>query len=329
MDAEKKRGKVLVSVIVPVYNGEKYVARCMKSIIAQTYRNLEIIVINDGSTDKTEEIIDNLASMDQRIRVFTQNNQGQSAVREKGVRIAGGEYISFVDADDYIAPYFIERLLETGNYGADLMQCGYVMGKDTAYQFVESGEKQEPGKCSGPEFLRKYFDKEVDGLGGMLPIKLYKRKLFEDVHFPPGRIHEDVSVLYRLIYKAREVAYTSEKLYYYYSSENSTMRKAFSLKRLDWATAFEEKLEFLKGKQEISLYNRSLQEYEAVLFKLYYNVKRYFSNETLLKNELKRKIRQTYGELKDKCEIGFGVKCLFCLGQLFTMPVGCLLDKMI
>ncbi len=329
MCVEQKNGQALISVIIPVYNGEKYIARCLESVIGQTYQKLEIIVINDGSTDETEDIIERFAKTDDRIYSFVQSNQGQSVAREKGVRLSRGEYISFVDADDYVAPCFIERLLEIGDYEADLVQCGYVMGKEWTYQFDSLREKRIVNNCSGPEFLRMYFDKRVNGLGGMLPIKLYKRELFDDVHFPPGRIHEDVSVLYKLIYKAEKVVYTSEKLYYYYFSDNSTMRKAFSLKRLDWVLAFEEKLAFLKEKRETVLYNRSLQEYEAVLFKMYYNVCCYFPNEKETADNLRDKIRQTYRELRGKREISFAVKCLFCLGQVLPMPIGYMLEKVI
>ena len=131
----------LVSVIIPVYNVEDYLDRCVASVVGQTFQNIEVILVDDGSTDKSPEICDCWCAADPRVKVLHQTNQGVSAARNAGLRAASGVWILQVDSDDYIAPYAVEWLLRAAeNTSSDMVICDFVQGEDEAYSFVAGSE---------------------------------------------------------------------------------------------------------------------------------------------------------------------------------------------
>lgn len=219
----------LVSVIVPIYNTEAYLECCLDSIRNQTYKNLEILLINDGSRDGSEEICLRYAGSDRRIRLFHQENSGLSAARNKGLDQMKGEYVVFVDSDDYIAPCMIQVLLDK------LLEC-QVSISSCDYLEVENGDDNTKfDEVTDPEILswEKFSGSQVlDTIGTdrnvrfvVVPGKMYSKKIFETLRFPVGRIHEDEFVFPGIYTQADSICHISSRLYAYRQSLNSITRK--------------------------------------------------------------------------------------------------------
>ena len=247
---------MMVSIVVPVYNVQKYVGRCLDSLVSQTHEDIEIIVIEDGSTDGSRAVCEEYAKKDPRICLFTQENRGLAAVRNRGIAEAKGEYLAFVDSDDLVAPTFIEETLRiTRDYDADIVATGI---------FAFINESEIPVDL-GPEAIRTYtakeachalFDATVDGLG--CSIKLYKMSLITEAHFPEGKLHEDEFVMYRLLYRCKCLAVTNRKLYDYQSKRPDSITHArYTLRRLDGVEAARERMAFFKETDDPVLYDKS------------------------------------------------------------------------
>lgn len=213
----------LISVIVPVYNVEPYLCRCVDSILRQTYRNLEIILVDDGSTDQSGRICDEYARQDLRVTVVHQKNGGLSAARNTGIERANGEYLSFVDSDDFID----ERMLEV--LYTDLRAAGVEVSAIEYQTFErEEGLKAEETlppmqTMTGEEAIRRVLIS--NGIEDFAWNKLYKKSLFERIRYPDGRVFEDLGTTYRLLECCRTVAYRPAKLYFYYQRQDSILHR--------------------------------------------------------------------------------------------------------
>ncbi len=235
--------KKLVSIIIPVYNAEKYLENCLASVLANQNSNIniEILLIDDGSIDKSPEICDTYAQKYDQITVVHQKNSGQAAARNAGLDIAQGEYLAFVDADDYIARNMIERLVtELEKSNADVACSNHFLVEGHNCIAKDAIEKHEilTGEAAARESLidKKVFTYVWD--------KLYKRELWKKVRFTNGRIFEDTIIIPQVLYSADKVVLVPEKLYYYRFTETGTMN-TFSLKRyLDKIYAVENNLQF-------------------------------------------------------------------------------------
>lgn len=224
----------LITIIVPVYNVEQYVARCLKSIIDQTYRNLEIIVVDDGSTDKSGTICDEIAHSDYRIKVIHKENGGLSDARNVGLEIAKGKYIGFIDSDDYIEPDMIECLHNSCiEHQADISVCGRVC------EMEESSQKYNlfsdfSGVLTSNEAIKDLLiQKNCDSAAWD---KIYKAELLRDIRYPKGIIHEDLNVTVRLFAQCKRVAFTGRTLYHYRVRNGSICNQKFSDKKFDLYT---------------------------------------------------------------------------------------------
>lgn len=210
----------LISVVVPVYNVEKYVERCIDSITAQTYKNIEIIIVDDGSTDNSGHIVDEISLKDQRIKVIHQENGGLSAARNTGIDKATGEYLVFVDSDDYISCKMIEVLFNNLlSFDADISICDY-------YTLCEENEIGESGDNNVTIYENEdimYRIYEDDRRTVVAWNKLYKAELFQSIRYPVGRLHEDEYVIHRILAKCCRIVFTDMKLYYYLVRNNSIM----------------------------------------------------------------------------------------------------------
>ncbi|MGM9549262.1 MAG: glycosyltransferase family 2 protein [Faecousia sp.] len=219
----------LISVIVPVYNVEAYLPRCVESILAQTYGKLEIILVDDGTKDNSGAICDAYARQDDRIRVIHKPNGGLSSARNAGIDAAAGEYLSFVDSDDWIEPDMYEQMMALmGQYGVRLVCAGRW---DVS---SETGEKVQ-GLCppsdeviSGEELVRRIF--HWDNVDSAAWDKLYHRSLFATVRYPLGVICEDVPTTYRIALDAGQAAMLSRPVYNYYHRPGSITAAAVSEK---------------------------------------------------------------------------------------------------
>lgn len=212
----------LISIIVPIYKTESYLRKCLKSIVNQTYKNLEIILIEDGSPDNCGRICDEYAELDSRIKVIHQHNGGLSVARNSGLKIASGEYIGFVDSDDWIADDMFETLYSgTSEYHADIAICGFYFVKDENYKEV----KEENIVLCGREealhhlLLDQTFTNHVWN-------KLYKRELFEGITYPCGRTFEDIATTYKLFERAKRIVFMNSSKYYYLQRNDSIVGAA-------------------------------------------------------------------------------------------------------
>lgn len=219
----------LVSVIVPVYNVERYLACCLDSIVNQTYEHLEIILINDGSTDNSEEICLQYAERDARVRLFTQENQGQSAARNVGLDHMRGEYIVFVDSDDYISPYLVECLLNgILEYGTLITVCDYFNvedGDDHAVFDAVPAHAESHFKRMSRDDVFDTIDKDGCMNFGGPCCKLYHKKIFESLRYPEGKRYEDTFLFCELFSQVDELYHIGLALYAYRQSADSTTRR--------------------------------------------------------------------------------------------------------
>ena len=235
-----------VSVIVPVYNVEKYLPRCVKSIIDQRVKNIEILLINDGSTDSSGEICDKFAELDNRIKVIHKKNGGLSDARNAGLDIAKGKFIGFIDSDDYVHPEMYKILLEgITNNDCDIAECGF------EEVFSEGAEINNYIDSIGSGKI--YFRKQAI-LSSIMDHhcrtyvwnKLYKRELWEKIRFPYGKIYEDVFTTHKVINEATKLIKFEQVLYYYFQREGSIVNSKFSTKKLDHCEALEEMMLFIQ-----------------------------------------------------------------------------------
>lgn len=233
----------LISVIVPVYKVEKYLNQCVESIVNQTYSNLEIILVDDGSPDNCPSMCDEWAKRDSRIRVIHKTNGGLSDARNAGMAIATGEYIGFVDSDDWISSDFFEKLYEPCKvYGCDISACDVKFTEDRTVQHVNS-ESTDYILGTPEDALNDLI--RGTGYRAVVWNKLYAAHLLENEAFPVGKYHEDEFFTYRIIAKARKVTYIDQELYYYFQRQDGIVRSV-SPKHIDALDAYMERLEYLK-----------------------------------------------------------------------------------
>ena len=204
-----------ISVIVPIYKVEKYIHRCIDSIINQTYKNLEIILVDDGSPDSCPRICDEYAKKDKRIKVIHKENGGLSDARNKGVDIATGDYIAFVDSDDYIHPNMYEVLIyELEKNNSDIALCKYKIVYEKSKITTEIDGKFEVYSLNNLQALDSMYGK--DGVDFIVAWnKLYKKDLFNKIRYPVGKIHEDEYTTYKLLFASKNVIYIEYELYYF------------------------------------------------------------------------------------------------------------------
>ena len=208
--------KPLVSVIVPVYKVEPWLERCLDSLVNQTLKEIEIIVIDDGSPDRCGEICDAYAVKDSRFRVVHQENRGLSAARNVGIELAQADYLMFVDSDDWVDPEFCRLPYEAAvEHGADIVIFQYERVRGTAHKIIP--ENTAEGMKTKDEAIWMLFH----GLGVTVWNKLYHRILFSVNRFPVGRLCEDLAITHRTIYEAERVFYRNVPLYYHQARENS------------------------------------------------------------------------------------------------------------
>ncbi|WP_051207654.1 glycosyltransferase [Butyrivibrio sp. AE3006] len=207
-----------ISVIVPVYNVQQYISRCIDSIISQSYPNFEIILVDDGSTDLSGEICDSYAKKDNRIRVFHQKNMGLSAARNTGLDNAKGDLIFFCDSDDYIKSETLENMLKKMHRDhADIVACGMMKVGSQNELFTAN----EHGVWSGHEAVIQMM--RTNNVCTVACNKLYKKELFDGIRFPVDKMHEDEATTYKLLYNSKIVSYTPEAYYQYFIRPDSTM----------------------------------------------------------------------------------------------------------
>lgn len=237
----------LISIVVPIYNVEKYLKKCIDSIINQTYKNLEIILVDDGSPDNCPKICDDYAKLDSRIKVIHKKNGGLSDARNNGIKNSTGKYISFIDSDDYIEQNMIEELYKAIKEGSQIAICNR----------LEYFESMNP-----PKFKKSFInDKNLlimdkkEAISELCSFrffdmsawaKLYKRNLFNDIQFPIGKLSEDYYIMYKLFDKCQKISYLNKPLYIYNQRQGSISKN----KRInyDYKFAAEEQMNYIEDK---------------------------------------------------------------------------------
>ena len=317
----------LISVIVPVYNVEKYLHKCIKSILDQTYKNLEIILVNDGSKDNSGMICDEFAKIDSRVKVIHQLNQGASVARNVGIDVSNGDYIGFVDSDDFIEPDMYELLLKNLlKNKVDVSICGI--------KNIDSNSNGIDVFDSTPEIYKVFSTYEAmeslcenKTINFSFNTKLFKKCLFEKFRFREGIIFEDMDLMYKIIDISNSVFYTSAPKYNYVFQSSSTLHQPFSKKRLDSICVYKEFLSFISKKYPSLLDKAKCYFLELCFINLFeiLDSKNNFENE---KKELINLILKTYQEIKNSVFLSkklilkvfllkINVKCYYYFYKLF------------
>ncbi len=235
----------LISIVVPIYNVEKYLDKSINSIISQTYKNLEIILVDDGSPDRSGEICDRYAKKDIRIKIIHKKNGGLSDARNVGIDNSNGKYIAFVDSDDYISKDYIKKLYEAiKSFKTKIVQCATILVNDNG-NFIERAGYDRKKIIKYDEFIKDMISDHRFNVVAWN--KLYDKKVFEKMRFPKGKIHEDEFLTYKLVNNL-DIGIVTDELYFYRINDEGINRSKFSEKKLDKLEAFYERYLFYKNK---------------------------------------------------------------------------------
>ena len=260
----------LISVIVPIYNVEKYLARCVDSIVNQTYKNLEIILVDDGSPDLCPQMCDDYAEKESRIKVVHKKNGGLSDARNAGIAVATGEYISFIDSDDYVSDDFFECLLDVMNKeNSDIAECSVV-------KFYEVNRFDE----FSDDLSVKTYDTQ-DAMSALIaenPFhqhvwnKLYKTELVKDIPYAVDKLNEDEFWTYQVFGRANKVSKLNKTMYYYFQRNSSIMGVGYNIRRLDALEGKANRQKYIENnfpdlstQAKIDLYGSCMFAYQSVL----------------------------------------------------------------
>lgn len=238
----------LISIVVPVYNVEQYLEKCVESLIRQTYSNIEIILIDDGSVDESGKICDKYGDKYNNIIVVHQTNKGLSGARNSGIEISKGDYIAFVDSDDFVTDNYIEYLYDLlKKYEADISMC-------SNYKFFE-GEKLHTNEKKIKIKIKQFTAEEAledllyrKNITAYACGKLFKKELFKEVCFPERQLFEDLSTIYKLLDRCKKVCWSSAENYYYLQRKNSIVNSEFNTRKLSVVDTGIEICEFIKEK---------------------------------------------------------------------------------
>ena len=294
----------MISVIVPVYKVETYLEQCLDSILCQTYRDLEILLIDDGSPDRCGEICDRYAAADPRIRVFHTENRGLSAARNLGIDHARGEYLGFVDSDDWIEPDMYERLLRAvEENGADIAVCGRVREYPDRKEII----LPEAGILDREGAVRAHVKLEIRHAAWD---KLYRRACFADIRYPEGRVCEDIATTYRTLLRADKVVKIAAPLYHYRDRAGSITKEKEYRSLVDCFTSCREEYEALL---RIPLYGKDREITEKLLAHCAWAALRlwteYDSAPAEIREAYSGKIKEASRFVRNRCPV-FGPKGL-------------------
>lgn len=225
-----------ISIIIPVYNVKEYLDKCIQSVVLQTYRNIEIIIVDDGSNDGSELICDEWGKKDNRIRVFHKKNGGLADARNFGLMKAKGEFVGFIDSDDYIKSDMYETLLAAMEEEVDIACCGTVIVYPDKFGRKPDIYDKAPQKLvmNNIEAMKELL--MIRYLSFSACDKLFRRNLFDNIVFPIGKISEDLPTIYHIVKKSRYVVNIGESKYFYFYREGSLSRKKFEIGRMSYVT---------------------------------------------------------------------------------------------
>ena len=261
---------MLVSIVVPVFKVEQYLSRCVDSILNQTFKDFELILVDDGSPDKCGQMCDEYAKTDNRIHVIHKKNGGLSDARNAGIEWcienSNSEWVTFIDSDDWIHPKYLEVLYKSAiRHNSSISVCGNK--KTDRFLPFDDINDFEVSNMSTAKLFSEYHLEAVVAWG-----KLYKKEYFADVRYPLGRIHEDEFVTYKLLFQNKTISFVNLPLYFYYENAQSIMHSKWSVRKLDIIYAFKQQYEFFKKFNNEQLYIEAVERYTWELIDQYVNV---------------------------------------------------------
>lgn len=234
----------LVSIIIPVYNVEKYLRECLDSVIRQTYKNVEILVIDDGSSDLSGKICDEYALRDTRIKVIHQENSGLSGARNRGIDLSSGDYLIFLDSDDYLEKDILEQLvIAIEKHKCDIAVSGIIYCDENKNILLKKAVKEETIYDKNEQIFNLLTSYEINTMAWG---KLYNRNLFNDLRYPLNKYHEDVYLTYKLLDKSKKTVVIPNMGFYYRQVDNSIIHSKFSIKHLDSLDAVKQRMKFIE-----------------------------------------------------------------------------------
>ena len=278
-----------VSIIVPIYKVEKYLEKCIDSILNQTYKNLEIILVDDGSPDKCPKICDDYAKKDERIKVIHKKNGGLSDARNFGIDIATGDYISFIDSDDFISKDYVEYLLNLIiKYDADISIILPLKFKDDNRIKIKQKSAKikvyNAYKALEVMLYQKEFDNAAWG-------KLYSKKIIKGIKFPKGKLYEDIGTTYKYILKSNKVVYSNAIKYFYIKRNDSIMGSDFKSKELDYVFQAGNLLQDVVALKNMTLTKAAICRYVNANFSILLKMKKChieIKEEKIIRKNLKK-----------------------------------------
>lgn len=287
----------LISVIIPVYNVEKYLDRCVQSVVDQTYKNLEIILVDDGSLDNCPLLCDNWMAKDNRIKVIHKSNGGLSDARNRGLEESNGKYITFIDSDDYVDINYVKELYNAiKSNDCDISVSGIVVKYSNGTVLNKYTNIKE--ELTPKETLKKIlYD---DGIDISATAKLYKKELFENIKFPKDRLYEDAATTYKLICLSKKIANNNVPTYIYMIRNDSIAQSSFNKKKMDLIKSTREMTDFIKNKyQDLNdaCDRRLMYAYLSTISQLASVKERHETEEKILTNYIKNNSKKI---LKDK-----------------------------
>ncbi len=286
----------MITVIVPIYNTEKYIRRCINSIINQTYKNLEIILVDDGSTDNSFNICKEYEKKDARIKYYKKKNEGQGEARNYGLERANGDWISFVDSDDWIKEDMYEDMIGISEkYEVDLIICGWY--RDHGFKRIEQPCPKETQKYNNEELMKEYLCNNF--ITSSMCNKIYKKVLWDNIRFPKIRAREDAAILYQILAKSKYSIHIGKSKYIQYVRPGSTERQGFN----------KNKVEIINITKQIQkfIYNKYLDLYDYIALK----PAKYCASlmqEILYSfryKEYKKEYRKLYNSLKEELNLEY------------------------
>lgn len=301
----------LISIIIPIYKVEKYLDKCIKSVVNQTYRNLEIILVDDGSPDDCPHICDEWKKKDSRIEVIHKANGGLSDARNAGIEVAKGDYIGFVDSDDYIEKEMYQQLYEAiKSENADLAICNLEYVKEEGgILSMDSPIKNEV--FGGREGLHKLVGKN-SWCYVTVPNKLYSRAALKGIKFPVGKLHEDEFVIHKIFSQCDRVASIETKLYKYVQRGGSIMSNTKTVKSLDAIEAICERIYFYKENALTDCYPMISSRLKSLYISRRFCLPRiYNQNEKNRIKEIDKMFRQAYLECTENVVFKDRLMCAF------------------
>lgn len=294
----------LISVIVPVYNTERYLRNCLDSICCQTYRNLEIILVNDGSSDGSAGICEEYAEADDRIRVIHKENEGLAKARNTGIDAAHGEYLAFIDSDDLIHERYTELLLKACMEEDSEVSIADFTRIEAGQQGLE-GTKGVLTDChaetvSGREANERLYDwrewmKTIIACG-----KLFRRELFTDDRFSNVKIYEDEDLIYQILYRTKKVTYLNVQIYFYRRNPDGITGSPFSAKCFVMFEVLQKRAQFYRDKGEDLLYDLTLEREFFTAIQYYFRIRGQEENFRGLQAYARKRQKELYRDLMKK-----------------------------